>query len=418
MDHAQRPTRDAAKQNAETVRWAYRLILGREPESESVIRAWAGVPPRETLMHFATSPEGAGNRLTGYPTRGAWMLEQLTPQMAIAAHQLRHGCVPNDEEIEAALVGHDDIAAFRAAFLASPEVAAAAAAPVAAAVTGADQSQQQEQGFSFFGQSFTLRGEGREEYWRSLVDGAPDSGVNRLARVALAAFPDGGAGRVLVDAGANIGLTTIAMATAAPYHAAILSIEPDERSTALLRHNLEANGLTEARVIEAALGAEDGVASMRRAGNNTATNYILSSGSRAPAANATAMTLDVPVRRLDTLLAEQGLDRLDLLKIDVEGGETEVMLGATQAIRRDRPIIFTEFNLWTQMTVAGRNPMDVLEEWHAAFPHFVVFDDAGNPLPIQNGDGLLWLLYAALTRRNGVDDLVLCHDLDWVERWV
>jgi hypothetical protein len=38
------------------------------------------------------------------------------------------------------------------------------------------------------------------------------------------------------------------------------------------------------------------------------------------------------------------LDRLDCIKIDVEGFELEVLIGARRALHRFRPIIFSEFN--------------------------------------------------------------------------
>jgi hypothetical protein len=252
------------------------------------------------------------------------------------------------------------------------------------------QAETREAEFPLFGQRRTLRGTGREASWPYLAEGLADPRIERLARVAAAAFPDGGAGRVLVDAHAGSGLAALAMGTALPYHAWLLGIEPEAEAAELLRHNLAANGLHEIRIAETALAAEDRV---------------------------TEGGADLPGRRLDGILAEQGLERLDLLRLAADGHETAAMFGAAQAIRRDRPMVFAEFNLWTLMTVARENPLAVLEEWHAAFPHFVGFDDDGDPLPFPGTEGLPWLLHAVLTRRGGMDDVVLCHDLGWVERW-
>lgn len=224
------------------------------------------------------------------------------------------------------------------------------------------------------GRRLALRANGREPSWPR---------VERLARIAAAAFPDGGAGRVLVDAEAGSGLGALAMGLALPYHAWLAGIEPEAEAAALLRHNLAANGLHETRVAETTLGAEDGP----------------------------------DRRRLDGLLPELELERLDLLRLAVDGHETAAMLGAAGTIRRDGPVIVAELSLWSLMTAARENPLAVLEEWHAAFPHLVGFDDEGAPLPFPASDGLPWLLHAVLTRRGGVDDVVLCHDLGWVERW-
>ena len=42
--------------------------------------------------------------------------------------------------------------------------------------------------------------------------------------------------------------------------------------------------------------------------------------------------VDVPVRRLDDCLAEWKVDRVDLLKIDVEGHEGKVFAGAERPL--------------------------------------------------------------------------------------
>jgi len=230
--------------------------------------------------------------------------------------------------------------------------------------------------FQLLGRRLRLRGTGPEPFWPRM---------ERLARIAAAAFPDGGAGRVLVDTQAGSGAASVALGVAVPYHAHLLGIEPDPEAAALLRHNLAAHGLHETRFAETTLGAED--------------------------------LPDLSRRRLDGLLAEQGLERVDLWRLAAEGHETAAMLGAAGAIRRDRPIVVAEFNLWTLMTAARENPLAVLEEWQAAFPHLVGFDDEGEPLPFPTPEGLPWLLHAVLTRRGGVDEVVLCHDLDWLERW-
>ncbi|MDB5378988.1 MAG: fkbM [Rubritepida sp.] len=362
-------------QDAENVRWAYRMVLGRDAENEAVTEAWSHRPPRDLLNALATSPEALSPSKAGQAATAPWMRALLPPAAVTAAYRLLRGADPSEEEVAAALRAHASPASFRRSLL---EWIRAGEIP-------AEPESREEKGFHLLGQRFTLRATGRESSWHYLAQDLQDPRIERLARVAAAAFPDGGAGRVLVDAHAASGIAGIAMAAALPYHACLLGIEPEAEAAALLRHNLAANELHETRLAETALGAED--------------------------------RTDLSRRRLDGILAEQGLERLDLLRLAADGHETAAMIGAAQAIRRDRPMVFAEFNLWTLMTVARENPLAVLEEWHAAFPHLVGFDDDGNPLPFTGAEGLPWLLHAVLNRRGGVDDVVLCHDLGWVERW-
>lgn len=364
-----------ATRHAENLRWAYRMVLGRDPENEAVHEAWSRRPPQELLAFLAGCPEGIARQKAGYPAAGAWLEGALPRAAVLAAHQLLHGTEPTEAQVAAALRAHASPASFRRSFLGWLEAGGIPAL----------MDARPEVAFPLLGRRLTLRGTGQEPYWPGLAEGVPDPRIARLARLAAAAFPDGGAGRVVVDAQAGTGLAAIAMGAALPYHAALLGLEAEAEALELLRHNLPANGIDGALIVEATLGAGD--------------------------------EADLSRRRLDGVLAEQGLERLDLLRLSAGGEETAALFGSAQAIRRDRPIIVAEFNPWNLMTVARENPLAVLEEWNAAFPHLVGFDDAGDPLALSGAEGLPWLLHAALTRPGGVGDVVLCHDLGWVERW-
>jgi FkbM family methyltransferase len=52
----------------------------------------------------------------------------------------------------------------------------------------------------------------------------------------------------------------------------------------------------------------------------------------------------LPVRKGDSFLAKNELPRIDIIKIDVEGFESEVFLGLGERLRRDRPVILTEIS--------------------------------------------------------------------------
>jgi len=404
--------------NIETVRWAYRFVLGREAENEAVLAHWAALGDgRSILAFFVRSPEAVAHRSAGSPAHGAWIAAPLDAAAIRAVFHLRFNAIPSAAEILAERQAHRDLASFRQAFLMSTEVQRIAAETEQAPPQPKSlvRALPEEHALNIMGRRLILRGDGPEGYWRDLVDRPTDPSLERLARLVRAAFPDGGAGRVLVDVGANIGVTSLVMAAAAPYHAELLCFEPDERALPLLQQNLAANDLSQARIFGYALGERDGMARLRRGATNTATSVVVEPHGRTQMEGA-AFT-DVPVRRLDHVLAEQGIERLDLVKIDVEGNETLVMLGAMEGIARDKPFIFTEFNLWTQMTAGARNPLEVLEEWRSAFRHMLAFDEAGRPFPILDHDGLLWVLHTVMTQRGCVDDLILCDQLDWLERW-
>ena len=91
---------------------------------------------------------------------------------------------------------------------------------------------------------------------------------------------------------------------------------------------------------ECALGAEPGRAAFHR-GEMAATNSLLprpDAGGRPyfPARARLTDRAEVSVVALDDVLAETGIDRLDLLKLDLQGGELAALQGARRALEAER----------------------------------------------------------------------------------
>lgn len=148
------------------------------------------------------------------------------------------------------------------------------------------------------------------------------------------------AGDAVVDCGANIGLFTLSLLMAAPVPSRIVAAEPLPPNLALLRRNLALHatahgGSCDVRVLPVALGAAGG--SSRRftffpnmPGNSTAAlaeKAQLQAG-RMPAARfANQHTAQCPVVTLSEVMRQEALQRVDLLKNDVEGMELQVLQG-------------------------------------------------------------------------------------------
>lgn len=135
------------------------------------------------------------------------------------------------------------------------------------------------------------------------------------------------AGAVVVDAGANIGNHTLFFAKvcgAAEVHA----FEPLHTIFAVLERNVALNGLTNVRCHNMALGAAAGRAALASfpTQNIAASQFTLGDGSA------------YPVVALDSI----AFDRLQLLKIDVEGMHVPVLQGARATLARHRPRIWIE----------------------------------------------------------------------------
>ncbi|MGM0585139.1 MAG: FkbM family methyltransferase [Pseudomonadota bacterium] len=127
---------------------------------------------------------------------------------------------------------------------------------------------------------------------------------------------------VFVDAGANAGLYTLSLRAEARRRGvalAALAVEPDPVNAGRLRDNLAASGAGEEVVVLAeALGAEAGEARFLSAG-------LANRGEARLAGEAAGDAVRVPVRPLLEAVRAAGLERIDALKIDLEGHEPEVM---------------------------------------------------------------------------------------------
>jgi FkbM family methyltransferase len=137
--------------------------------------------------------------------------------------------------------------------------------------------------------------------------------------------------RLIVDLGANIGMTSLwySKRYACP---AVIAVEPSAENAKLLRKNFAANGI-EAVVIEAAVGSRDGKATFLAARDSNL-------GTLAHGVSAEGVT--VPVVSMRTVLqkAEKlGRGTIDLLKIDIEGGETDLLSADTAWLGRVGAIV-------------------------------------------------------------------------------
>ena len=143
-------------------------------------------------------------------------------------------------------------------------------------------------------------------------------------------------GDVVVDVGANVGLYAISVARAVGPSGHVFAVEPNPHAVERIGLHATLNGVQNLTPVPHALGAEGGTAQLGNAGSEDLGKFSLRPGDNQVGA------VDVSVRTLDDLLASHGIDRLDLLKIDVEGFEPECLHGARASIERYWPNIAIE----------------------------------------------------------------------------
>ncbi len=127
-------------------------------------------------------------------------------------------------------------------------------------------------------------------------------------------------GSVFVDVGSNFGGYTWWVLSRLGKRCTVVAVEPDPELGTRLRFNLDTNGWDHVRVLSCAVGAEEGRALLHISGANRGESTLLDRG-----APGETDAVEVPVRALKRLLEEEGLTRLDILKIDIEGLEPPVL---------------------------------------------------------------------------------------------
>lgn len=142
--------------------------------------------------------------------------------------------------------------------------------------------------------------------------------------------------RVMLDVGANIGLYCCVAARRAPEGARAYAIEPQPDCCATLKETVRLNNWENRLFIHATAMGER---------VDTATLYLSGTGStlnKAFCGNADLPHIEVPVTTLDRFCEEQRLERVDFIKIDVQGGEFAVLRGGENTLARFRPVIYME----------------------------------------------------------------------------
>lgn len=166
-------------------------------------------------------------------------------------------------------------------------------------------------------------------------------------------------GSVAVDVGANVGWHTLLMAARVGEAGLVVAVEPNPSVRRRLEAHLKLNRLSQVRVVPCALGDHQGTTSFwgPPAESPSAGDGHLISGTPGEEQSV----IQVEIRRLDAVLAEPPVSRLDLIKIDVEGFEWPVLKGGAETIARFRPQIVFEFD--KEYFVRGGGTTDQVEEF-------------------------------------------------------
>jgi len=149
-------------------------------------------------------------------------------------------------------------------------------------------------------------------------------------------------GGTLIDVGAHIGYYSLKGNLAMGPESRVIAIEPNPVTLKVLQANIERNHATNITVEPVACSDREGTleffASWRI---NTARSSLSNVNAGGPEGKVVEKFM-VRARPLDDIVSELHLDRVDVIKIDVEGAEWSVLQGAKQTIARFHPALIVE----------------------------------------------------------------------------
>ena len=159
-------------------------------------------------------------------------------------------------------------------------------------------------------------------------------------------------GMMVYDIGANLDyMTTLSAGLVAP-RGQVVAFEPDPYNHSLLVANIARNRSCGVKPLRMALGAEPGTIWLFQSADNYGDHRVYGATDRP--------SIEVPIDRLDAVVAREGVPPPDLIKMDIQGYETFALKGFGHLLDGPHPLtILTEY--WPAgIRAAGGDPADLL----------------------------------------------------------
>jgi FkbM family methyltransferase len=148
-------------------------------------------------------------------------------------------------------------------------------------------------------------------------------------------------GDVFFDVGANAGVLTLAASRWVGPGGRVYGFEPSAREFERLEENLLMNAARNVTAVRQAVSSSTGRASLRVAAAGFGGLNTL--GERFPYEGVDTSRIEsVETTTLDDFVEREALDRVDVIKLDVEGAEAAVLSGASRVLRDYRPALVIE----------------------------------------------------------------------------
>jgi FkbM family methyltransferase len=186
-------------------------------------------------------------------------------------------------------------------------------------------------------------------------------------------------GYTFIDCGANVGYFSVQASGLVGRVGKVVSIEANPVTFKLLQRNLNENESIVS--INCALTAQSGYVELFVPSDGDVYSSLHADGLVKESSTIRSMT--VPSRTLDDIVVELGLDRIDVVKIDIEGGELDVLRSSPLVLSRFRPVVIVEYgtNTWPSFDATPRSLMLLADRYRYELRVFDIKQKSLVPIP-------------------------------------
>lgn len=193
----------------------------------------------------------------------------------------------------------------------------------------------------------------------------------------------------VIDVGANIGFYTVLFSRWVGEQGIVVAYEPDPANVRLLQQNLK--GCDNTTIRQVALGSvqEETVFSLDKI--TGATGHLGRGATYGETAlgSGKEFLMKIKTKTLDSEIEDYG--RPDLIKLDVEGGEYDVLSGGSKVLKDHRPILISELSSWVDDGAQSQSRPKLLVELLRETNYKIWNLDSGAPL---SSDDEAWMILA------------------------
>jgi FkbM family methyltransferase len=141
-------------------------------------------------------------------------------------------------------------------------------------------------------------------------------------------------GDLFVDVGANIGVYTLHASRLVGKKGKVFAFEPTPETFSDLQQNVQSNRCLNVTCEKIALADQIGEARLVECGRAASNRITLLS--------TTDKSTKISVGTLDDYCQSNRIQKIDFIKVDIEGGEADFFSGGIKTLKKDKPIILFE----------------------------------------------------------------------------